>query len=83
MYWFLFDSGNGGPLLFSSETAETWNLQKDKDDMNSETLFNLGKNYFKIKSFTRDIIYDGVLNYEIIRKYIFTIDFKNKKVWIH
>lgn len=82
-YWFLFDSGNSGPLLLSTETAKSWKLSKDKDDMNSESQFIIGKRLFTSRSFTRDIIYDGVLNFENICKYIFTIDFKNSKVWIN
>ncbi|AZA93124.1 Uncharacterised protein [Chryseobacterium nakagawai] len=81
-YWFLLDSGNSGPLLLSTETAATWKLSKDKDQMNSETPFIIGKKTFTSKSFTRDIIYDGVLNFEAMCSYIFTIDFKNNRVWI-
>lgn len=81
-YWFLLDSGNSGPLLLSTKTAATWKLSKDKDQMNSETPFIIGKKTFTSKSFTRDIIYDGVLNFETMCRYIFTIDFKNNKVWI-
>lgn len=81
-YWFLLDSGNSGPLLLSTETVKNWQLSKDKDGMNSENQFILGKKIFLSRSFTRDIIYDGVLNFETICKYIFTIDFKNSKVWI-
>ncbi|MGE8554515.1 MAG: retropepsin-like aspartic protease [Chryseobacterium jejuense] len=81
-YWFLFDSGNSGPLLLSTETAATWKLSKDKDNMNSETQFVIGEKVLISKSFTRDIIYDGVLNFETLCNYIFTIDFKNSKVWI-
>jgi len=81
-YWFLFDSGNSGPLLLSTETAKSWKLPKDKDDMNVESQFIIGKKTFSSRSFTRDIIYDGVLNFETLCKYIFTIDFKNSKVWV-
>ncbi|MFP3571276.1 hypothetical protein, partial [Paraburkholderia sp. SIMBA_030] len=59
-----------------------WKLSKDKDGMNSETQFIIGKKSFISRSFTRDIIYDGVLNFETLSKYIFTIDLKKSKVWI-
>lgn len=81
-YWFLFDSGNSGPFLLSTETASALKLPKDKDEMNSETQFSIGTTTMTTRSFTRDIIYDGVFNFEVISKYIFTIDCKNKKVWI-
>ncbi|OUL61825.1 aspartyl protease family protein [Flavobacterium sp. AJR] len=85
-YWFLFDSGNSGPLLLSNESALIWELKPENNaieltDPKSE--FIIGKNILKAKPFTRNIIYDGVLNFESISKYIFTIDFKKKEVWIN
>lgn len=86
LYWFLFDSGNSGPMLLSNESAKIWKIekesQKDNFENNPESEFVIGKKNLKIKPFVRDIIYDGVLNFDAISKYIFTIDFKNKKVWI-
>ncbi|SIN75202.1 Aspartyl protease [Epilithonimonas zeae] len=86
LYWFLFDSGNSGPFLLSNESAEVWQIkkenQKDNYENNPESMFAIGSKNLKIKSFIRDIIYDGVLNFDAISKYIFTIDFKNKEVWI-
>jgi len=86
LYWFLFDSGNSGPMLLSNESAKIWNIekesQKDNFENNPESEFVMGNKSLKIKPFVRDIIYDGVLNFNAISKYIFTIDFKNKEVWI-
>lgn len=82
LYWFLFDSGNGGPLLLSNESAEIWNVQKDNYENNSESEFVIGEKILKIKPFIRDIIYDGVLNVEALSQFVFTIDFRNKEVWI-
>lgn len=85
LYWFLFDSGNSGPLLLSNESAEIWKIQKetqkDNYENNPESEFLIGKKNLKIKPFVRDIIYDGVLNFEAISHYDFTIDFKTNKVW--
>ena len=83
LYWFLFDSGNSGPLLLSNESAEIWKVQKDNNENNPESEFVIGKNKLKIKPFIRDIIYDGVLNFETISQYVFIIDFRNKEVWIN
>ncbi|MBP4142633.1 clan AA aspartic protease [Flavobacterium sp. P4023] len=83
IYWFLFDSGNSGPLLLSKESAEIWKVQNDNDGNNQESEFIMGKKNLKIKPFVRDIIYDGVLNFEAISRYVFTIDFKNKEVWFN
>ncbi|MCK8143393.1 aspartyl protease family protein [Flavobacterium sp. I-SCBP12n] len=85
IYWFLFDSGNSGPLLLSNESSEIWKIKKetqtDNFEKNPEAEFIIGKKNLKIKPFARDIIYDGVLNFDAISKYVFTIDFKNKEVW--
>lgn len=80
LYWFLFDSGNSGPLLLSQESAEIWKVQNEK---NQESEFIIGEKKLRIKPFVRDIIYDGVLNFEAISNYVFTIDFKNKEVWVN
>jgi len=86
LYWFLFDSGNSGPMLLSNESAKIWKIkkefQKDNFENNPESEFVIGNKNLKIKPFVRDIIYDGVLNFDAISQYIFTIDFKNKEVWI-
>ncbi len=86
LYWFLFDSGNSGPMLLSNESSKIWKIekenQKDNYGNNPESEFVIGNKNLKIKPFVRDIIYDGVLNFDAISQYIFTIDFKNKEVWI-
>jgi hypothetical protein len=85
-YWFLFDSGNSGPLLLSTESATLWELQPGAYDPNivePKSEFIIGKNKLKIKPFSREIIYDGVLNFESISKYVFTIDLRRKEVWIN
>ncbi|MET3018580.1 pepsin/retropepsin-like aspartic protease family protein [Flavobacterium hydatis] len=84
-YWFLFDSGNSGPLLLSNESAIVWGLKPENNAIeitNPKSEFLIGKNKLMVKPFTRNIIYDGVLNFESLSKYIFTIDFKKKEVWI-
>ncbi|KQX10211.1 aspartyl protease family protein [Flavobacterium sp. Root420] len=83
LYWFLFDSGNSGPLLLSQESAKIWKVLNDNNENNQESEFIIGEKNLRIKPFVRDIIYDGVLNFEAISNYVFTIDFKNKKVWIN
>lgn len=84
VYWFLFDSGNGGPLLLSNESILAWGQKPDtKEEDFIESDFIIGKSKLRIKPFARKIIYDGVLNYEAISKYVFTIDLIKKEVWIN
>jgi len=85
-YWFLFDTGNIGPVILSTESAVLWGLQSETSDsaiVETNAEFVIGKNILKENSYSKKIIYDGVLNFEAISKYIFTIDFKKKEVWIN
>ena len=84
-YWFLFDTGNSGPLLLSPSTAKAWGVKLDPD--NPESLaqssdFMIGRKILNVNSFIRPIIYDGVLNYSTISKNVFVIDFIKSKVWM-
>jgi hypothetical protein len=86
MYWFLFDTGNIGPVILSHECATLWGLQsniKDSDMAVTNLEFVIGKNEIKANTYSKKIIYDGSLNFESISKYIFTIDFRKKEVWIN
>ena len=83
LYWFLFDSGNSGPFILSNESAEIWNVQNENYEKSPESEFVLGDKTLKIKPIAKDILYDGVFNFDAISSYIFTIDFRNKEVWFN
>ncbi|HET9057990.1 MAG TPA: hypothetical protein VFN30_14175 [Chitinophagaceae bacterium] len=85
-YRFLFDSGNIGEMLLSNQTAFEWGLIKDTSSQNKEPLtvnFYLGKKHITNTALPSNIIYDGALNFAIISKYIFTINFQKKEIWIN
>jgi len=84
-YWFLFDSGNIGSMLFSHRSAYEWGLETDTTNTNKSlgtTSFILGKKKINTNSESASIIYDGALNYDILSKSIFLIDFGKKKIWM-
>lgn len=81
LYWFLFDSGNSGPFILSNESALIWNVQNENYEKSADSEFVFGDKTLKIKPVAKDIIHDGVFNFDAISRYIFTIDFKNEKVW--
>jgi hypothetical protein len=86
MYWFLFDTGNIGPVILSPECATLWGLQSNTKDSNmalANLEFIIGKNEIETNTNSKKIIYDGSLNFESISKCIFTIDFRKKEVWIN
>ena len=87
-YWFLFDTGNIGDIILSPECAQLWALQTDTKSANiSNTTtkgeFMIGNNKVESNTYSKKIIYDGVLNFASISKFVFTIDFERKQVWMY
>lgn len=83
-YWFLFDSGNIGSLLFSQRAAYEWELQADtikRRELGTVSI-NIGGDKINTTAESAPIIYDGALNYDIIARFLFTIDFKQRKIWM-
>ena len=84
-YWFLFDTGNSGPLLLSPSTANVWDVKLDQNNpqaLAQSREFIVGPKILNVSPFIRPIIYDGVLNYSTISKNVFVIDFIRSKVWM-
>ena len=81
--WFLIDSGNLDVFLVSHHFAE--NIQND-----STTSTSTWESEFTFKNFlssltrfrTKEIIYDGVISEEFLRKWIFTFELYTNSVWI-
>ena len=85
-YWFLFDTGNIRSVILSPSCALLWDIKPNaKDSAMTEDNFEfiLGTNKLRTKAVSEEIIFDGILDYNTISKYIFTIDFRNKEVWIN
>lgn len=85
VYWLLFDSGNIGNFLLSHQSAYAWDLEKDSTTENKEfgkIYIDLANKKFITTAESASIIYDGALNYDLISKSVFTIDFVHKKIWM-
>ncbi|PVY41878.1 retropepsin-like aspartic protease [Pontibacter virosus] len=85
-YWFLFDTGNISELLLSHHTAAEWGLQNDTTSQRIQLnpiALQLGNRKLVSRAAAERILYDGVLNYNLIGQAKFTIDFKAKEVWMH
>ncbi len=85
LYWFLFDSGNIGELLLSRHTAYEWGLESDTVSQWKQLgplNINIGVKQFTSEAASKDIIYDGSLNFAILSKSTFIINFSQKQVWI-
>jgi len=86
LYWFLFDSGNLGELLLSHHTAYEWGLESDTVHQWARLgslKINIGIKQFTSEAASLEIIYDGSLNFAIISKSRFIIDFSKKRVWLN
>lgn len=85
LYWFLFDTGNGHHPRMSPQTAYDWGLQQDPASTgtvhNTEISFGKRKETFDFD--TDEIIYDGALNFNIIAKKAYLIDFVKEQVWMN
>ena len=86
LYWFLFDSGNLDNLLLSHSTAAEWGIQRDTITQRSEAgtvTIRIGNKNFSHEASARSLIYDGSLNYSIISKSEFLINFSKKQIWMY
>ena len=83
--WMLVDTGNTNKMLFTASAQKQLGI--NFDSANGEkiikpvklNLLNLGE--LEMDSRDRDMIYDGMLNYDLIAKMILTADFKTGKIW--
>ena len=86
LYWFLFDSGNLGELLLSHHAAYEWGLESDTvsqwKSLGSLSI-NIGKKQFTSEAASKDIIYDGSLNFAILSQSTFIINFPKKQIWLY
>lgn len=85
IYYFLIDSGNIGNMLISYNTAHEWGLQ-GATVQEMKTLipvnFPVGDKIVNAVPLAADIIYDGALNFDLMSRFVFTIDFGNQEVWV-
>ncbi|NVO19771.1 MAG: aspartyl protease family protein [Bacteroidetes bacterium] len=84
-YWFLFDSGNLDDLLLSHSTAREWKLESGVDSLRnrlSTIPFHIGNEDLNVQAAANDLIYDGALNYDLICRYVFMINFISQEVWM-
>jgi len=83
-YWFLFDSGNLDSFIFSPLTAYAWGIQSDSISAGKSYTAEivLGGESINTDIVTKEIIYDGALNYGFISKRVYLIDMTKNQVWM-
>ena len=83
--WMLADTGNTNKMLFTPSAQKQLGINFDGE--NSEkiikpvkiNLISLGE--IEMDSREREMIYDGMLNYDLLIKLTLTADFKTNRIW--
>ena len=83
-YLFLFDSGNLDLFTISKSTALAWGLENGQatTDKRYNTNINYLDKIINVDIVSKEIIYDGAINYSFIKSGIYMLDLKHKKVWV-
>lgn len=83
--WMEFDTGNFSTLLFSPHAQEMLGINFDAPNrakMSKPVKLDLvGLGTIEMPARERSMIYDGMLNYDTISKWVVTIDLRNGKMW--
>jgi hypothetical protein len=83
--WMLFDTGNYGTLQFAPHAQEMLGINFDapnKAKMTKPVKIDLpGLGSVEMPGREREMIYDAMLNFDTISKWVVTIDLRNGKMW--
>ncbi|MDQ4121193.1 MAG: hypothetical protein M3209_07090 [Acidobacteriota bacterium] len=83
--WMEFDTGNFSGILFSPHAQEMLGINFDAPNRAKMSkpvkLDIIGLGTIEMPARERNMIYDGMLNYDTISKWIVTIDLKTGKMW--
>lgn len=82
--WFLFDSGNIADVILSESVAAVCGLEhsgsEDNEPRSAELA--LGALTFGMPVMVEDIIYEGVMNFELIKQLVVSISLPDRRVWL-
>ena len=83
--WMEFDTGNFSTMLFAPHAQEMLGINFDAPNRAKMTkpvkLDVVGLGTIEMPGRERNMIYDGMLNYETISKWTVTIDLRNGRMW--
>ena len=83
-WWFLFDTGNIAQTKISEHTAKEWGIDPKNESETSgpgEFTFELAGDSISVPIAVDEIIYDGALSFDFINQSVYTISFKEEKLW--
>lgn len=83
--WMLLDTGNTNKLLLAPSAQEqlgiNFNGPDNKKIIKPVKLDLIGLGEIEAEARERDMIYDGMLSYDVISRMLFTIDLRTGKMW--
>lgn len=83
--WMLVDTGNTNKLLFRKQAQQQLGIslynEKGEKIQKNVKLDLIGYGAVEADALPRDMIYDGMLNYEIIKNILWSVDLQTGKVW--
>ena len=83
--WMLVDTGNTNKLLFRKSAEEQLGINFDdgigEKKIKPVKLNIIGVGEVEADARHRDMIYDGMLSYDVIEQMVWTIDLRSGKVW--
>lgn len=82
--WMLLDTGNTNRLLLAPHAQEQLGIELDKSKEKTAKNISLdliGFGNFEAEAREREMIYDGMLNYDTIAKMLITMDLRTGKSW--
>ena len=80
--WFELDSGNTGPVLIAPHAARQLGLDLSTEEPRTVTLHLTGYGPVEVQAQAKEMIYDGLLNAEILRRHEVTLDLGAGRAWI-
>lgn len=85
--WFLLDSGNLDHVIVAAHAIDQLGVEIDPETVsNSDNILDLeleiaGAYSVAVTARVRDILYDGALNEDVMRRFLITFDLENENIW--
>lgn len=80
--WFELDSGNAGTVLIAPHAARQLGLDLATDQARAVTLHLEGYGPVDVMAMEKEMIYDGLLNAELMKRLRITLDLGGERAWL-
>lgn len=80
--WFELDSGNGGPVYIAPHAVAQLGIDLAPDRARPTQLYLEGFGPVEVMAQEKEMIYDGLLNAELLRDLVLTFDLRTGRAWV-